>query len=84
MLLQKMVSKGEEKEQALYSRMRSSEYARQKQEQVVRRLQKKLMDVKKKNAEKIKNEMSELSRQERELEQSLVREQAQLGKVRLC
>ena len=76
-----MVTKGEEREQALFNKVRSSEYNRQQQEQVVRRLQRSLMDAKKKNAHQLKQEMSERNKQEMELEQQLIREQAVLQKV---
>ena len=78
---QKIVAKGEEKEHNLYNRVRNAEYARQKQEQQVRRMQGKLHDLKRKNAEKIKTEMTDLEKQERQMEQKLVREQAALAKV---
>ena len=77
-----MVMKGEEKEHSLYNKVRNAEYARQKQEQTVRRLQNKLNEVHKSNSEKLKNEMAELNKQEMSLQHNLIREQAQLDKVR--
>ncbi len=76
-----MVIKGEEKEHALYNKVRNAEYARQKQEQAVKRLSQKLTELKKENSIKIKQEMSELSKAEEDLEQKLVREKAALTKV---
>jgi len=78
---QKSMSKSEERELVLYNKVRNAEYARQKQEQIVKRLQSKLNDVKKLNAHKIKQEMTELSRKETELANSLQKEAAALAKV---
>ena len=79
----KMVTKGEDQEKNLYNKVRNSEYARQKQEQNVRRLQQQLADVKRKNSIKIRQELSERQRLEKEIEQSLIREKAELDKVRI-
>ena len=76
-----MVHRAEEREHNLFSRVRNAEYARQKQEQSVRKAQQELYEVKRQNAQKIKEEMSQLTKQEQELEQKLIREQAQLAKV---
>ncbi|KAK2189689.1 hypothetical protein NP493_99g01034 [Ridgeia piscesae] len=78
---QKMVGKGEDQEYNLHNRVKNAEYARQKQEQRVRKLNQQLMELKRKNAVKIKNEMTEVERSEKELEQQLLREQAELTKV---
>ena len=80
-VLQKMVGKGEDQEYSLHNRVKNAEYARQKQEQRVRKLNQQLMELKRKNAVKIKNEMTEVERSEKELEQQLLREQAELTKV---
>ena len=82
-LLQKMVGKGEDQEYNLHNRVKNAEYARQKQEQRVRKLNNQLMELKRKNAVKIKNEMTEVERSEKELEQQLIREQAELTKVNI-
>lgn len=76
-----MVSKGEEQEQNLYGKVRNAEYSRQKQEQSVRRLQQQLNEVKRKNAAKVKAEISLRNKQEMELEQLLLKEKAELDKV---
>ena len=76
-----MVHRAEEREHSLFSRVRNAEYARQKQEQSVRKAQQELYEIKRQNAQKIKEEMSQLTKQEQELEQKLLREQAQLAKV---
>ena len=76
-----MVGKGEDQEYNLHNRVKNAEYARQKQEQRVRKLNQQLMELKRKNAVKIKNEMTEVERSEKELEQQLIREQAELTKV---
>jgi hypothetical protein len=77
-----MVTKGDETEHSLYNKMRNAEYARQKQEQTVRRMQQQLADLKRKNAIRVKTELAETHREEKELEQSLIREKAELDKVR--
>lgn len=78
---QKMVTKGEDYEQNLYSRVRNAEYNRQKQEQSVRRLQQQLNELRKKNAATMTKDIAEKHRQEVELEQLLVKEKAELDKV---
>ncbi|XP_048761242.1 trichohyalin-like isoform X2 [Ostrea edulis] len=78
---QKMVTKGDEMEHSLYNKMRNAEYARQKQEQTVRRMQQQLADLKRKNAIRVKTELAETHREEKDLEQSLIREKAELDKV---
>jgi len=76
-----MVSKGEEQEQQLYSRVRAAEYDRQKQEQAVRRLQTQLAELKRRNAVVVKQTLVERNQEEEELEQALIREKAELDKV---
>lgn len=76
-----MVSKGEDLEQNLYSKVRNAEYTRQKQEQAVRRLQQSYADMKRKNSVKIRQELSERQREEKEMEQKLAKEKAELDKV---
>jgi hypothetical protein len=61
--------------------VRNAEYSRQKQDQTVRHLQGKLADVKRQNAVKLKEEAVNCQNKEREMEQKLVREQAELDKV---
>ncbi|CAC5398617.1 unnamed protein product [Mytilus coruscus] len=77
----KMVTKGEDQEKNLYNQVRNSEYARQKQEQNVRRLQQQLAELKRKNSIKIREELSERQRLEREIEQTYIREKAELDKA---
>ncbi|XP_052069048.1 trichohyalin-like [Mytilus californianus] len=77
----KMVTKGEDQEKNLYNQVRNSEYARQKQEQNVRRLQQQLAEIKRKNSIKIREELSERQRLEREIEQTYIREKAELDKA---
>jgi len=80
-----MVNKGEEQEQNLYSKVRNAEYTRQKQEQNVRRLQQQLAEARRRNAQTLKQEMTARTKQEIELEQALIKERAELDKVRnLC
>ena len=76
-----MVRRAEEREHSLFNRVRNAEYARQKQEQNLRKAQQELYDIKRQNAQKIKEEITQLDKQEQELEQKLQREQAQLAKV---
>lgn len=78
---QKMVAKGEDYEQNLYSKVRNAEYNRQKQEQSVRRLQQQLSELRKKNAATVTKEIAERHQQEVELEQLLVKEKAELDKT---
>lgn len=78
---QKKVGKAEEIEHGLYNKVRETEYDRQKKEQAVRRLQKKLYETKRQNAVKLKEEMVEAYRLERDLEQELIRQKAELDKV---
>lgn len=78
---QKMVTKGDEMEHSLYNKMRNAEYARQKQEQTVRRMQQQLAELKRKNAVRVKNELAQTHKEEKELEQTLIREKAELDKV---
>ena len=75
------MSRGEDTEHTLYQTVRNSEFYRQKQEAVVRRLQGQLSEVKRQNSVKIKEQVTELTKQEQELEQRLIREQAMLAKV---
>ncbi|ELU18781.1 hypothetical protein CAPTEDRAFT_229333 [Capitella teleta] len=77
----KEVTKGEEAEYALYNKVKNAEYARQKQEQSVRRLSNKLLEMKRVNAVKIKEEMTERTKEEQEMHQRLQREQAMLNKM---
>ena len=76
-----MVQKGEEQEYTLYNQVKSAEYARQQQEQKVKKMAAKLHEMRRNNAVKIKDEMTQLTREERELEYKLQREQAELAKV---
>lgn len=62
--------------------MRNAEYARQKQEQTVRRMQQQLAELKRKNAVRVKNELAQTHKEEKDLEQALIREKAELDKVK--
>ena len=79
-----MVVKGEDRENSLYNKVRNAEYARQKQEQLVKRLTSKLNELRKQNAVKMKTELTDQAQAEKDLEYNLIREQAQLAKVRDC
>ena len=76
-----MVNKGDDLEQSLYNKVRNAEYARQQQEQSVRRTQQALAETKRLNNLKLTQEIAERHRQEKELEQSLLKEKAELDKV---
>ena len=65
----------------LYNKVKNAEYARQKQEQTVRKLHGKLLERKRQNDEKLKKEMIEATKEQRELEYKLEREKANLSKV---
>nr|KAG5701215.1 hypothetical protein BaRGS_008591 [Batillaria attramentaria] len=78
---QKMATKDEEREQMLYNTVRESEYSRQKQDAEVRRLQQKLLAVRAQNAKKLKSEQMKCSMTEKELEQALIKERAELDKM---
>lgn len=73
---------GEEQEYALYNRVKNAEYARQKREQAVRKTQGKLLERRRDHAQKLKQEMIEMTKEERELEYQLERQKAELAKVR--
>ena len=79
--LQKVVQMGEEQEYSLYNRVKNAEYARQKREAAVRKTQTKLLDKRREHAQKLKSEMLEMTREERDLEQQLERQRAELAKV---
>ena len=79
-----MVQKGEEQEFSLYNQVKSAEYARQQQEQKVKKMAARLHEMRRSNAVKIKEEMTQLEREDRELDYKLQREQAELAKVWFC
>ncbi|XP_031559018.1 splicing regulatory glutamine/lysine-rich protein 1-like [Actinia tenebrosa] len=79
--LQKIVSKLEESEHALYNRLRAAEMQRRKQEQVVTRMMNDLGSLKRENAKKIKDAMVQCQKKEVEIEQKLLRERAELDKL---
>ena len=72
---------GEEQEYSLYNRVKNAEYARQKREQAVRKTQSKLLERRREHANELKTKMVEMTKEERELEQRLERERAELAKV---
>ncbi|XP_071808859.1 uncharacterized protein [Asterias amurensis] len=74
------VTKQEEIEHDLSTRVRTSEYARKQKEQQCKRLQQQLAELKRKNAQRIKEQMIECSQREKELEQKILREQSELFK----
>ena len=78
---QKAVHMGEEQEYSLYNRVKNAEYARQKREQAVRKTQSKLLERRREHANELKTKMVEMTKEERELEQRLERERAELAKV---
>nr|KAI8765641.1 meiosis-specific nuclear structural protein 1-like isoform X2 [Biomphalaria glabrata] len=77
----KMVNKGEEKEQSLFSTVRTAEYNRKQQEHSVHRLQNSLAEHKRINANKIKEEMVERQRNEETAQHKLLKEKSELDKV---
>ncbi|KAI8797652.1 trichohyalin isoform X1 [Biomphalaria glabrata] len=77
----KMVNKGEEKEQSLFSTVRTAEYNRKQQEHSVHRLQNSLAELKRINANKIKEEMVERQRNEETAQHKLLKEKSELDKV---
>lgn len=76
-----MVAKGEEEEHKLFSKVKESEYARQKQEQAVKRLQQKYSQTKTRHSQEMKKRLTDMVKVEKDLEQKMLREQAQLDKV---
>ncbi|XP_076454230.1 uncharacterized protein LOC143289165 [Babylonia areolata] len=77
----KMVRKDEDREQELFSAVREAEYARQKKDQEVRRLQQRLLTVRAHNQQRLKQEQLKVNQSEKELEQTLLREKAELDKA---
>ncbi|KAK0047964.1 meiosis-specific nuclear structural protein 1-like isoform X2 [Biomphalaria pfeifferi] len=77
----KMVNKGEEKEQSLFSTVRTAEYNRKQQEHSVHRLQNSLAELKRINANKIKEELVERKRNEESSQYRLLKEKSELDKV---
>ena len=78
-----MVTKDEEREQSLYNTVRESEYSRQKKDQEVRRIHQRLLSVRAHNQQKLKQEHLKVNHTEKELEQVLMKEKAELDKVSL-
>lgn len=81
-VLQKLVTKDQEREQALFASVREAEYARQQHDAEVRRLQQQLHAMRAQNAHKLKEEAVRCSRTEKELQEKLLRQKAELDKVR--
>ncbi|XP_048590371.1 trichohyalin isoform X2 [Nematostella vectensis] len=79
--LQKIVSKLEESEHALYNRVRAAEMQRRKQEQIVTRLSTDFDMLRRDNARKIKETAVQCHKKEVEIEQKLLREKAELNKL---
>jgi len=79
--LQKVVSKMEETEHALYNRVRAAEMQRRKQEQDVQRLINEMESLTKENDKRMKEMQEQFSRKKVELEQKLLREKAELAKA---
>ncbi|XP_033125100.1 trichohyalin-like [Anneissia japonica] len=77
----KEVNKLEEVEHDLFNRVRNAEYTRKQREQMCKRLKGKLLDLRRKNAETLKRQMLQCLEQEKEVEQKLLREQAELDKA---
>ena len=80
-LFQRSVSHSADAEYNLYNRIKNAEYQRQQQEQAVRKLRTKLNEVKRNNSVQLRLQMTEQERNERDLEQQLLREQAKLAQV---
>lgn len=79
--LQKVVSKMEETEHALYNRVRAADMQRRKQEQDVQRLFGELESLTKENDKRMKEMQEQYDRKKIELEQKLLREKAELAKA---
>ncbi|XP_071952628.1 uncharacterized protein [Antedon mediterranea] len=77
----KEVNKLEEMEHDLFNKVRNAEYTRKQREQMCKRLKGKLLELRRKNAETVKRQMLECLEKEKELEQKLLREQAELDKA---
>lgn len=76
------MTKDQEREQALFASVREAEYARQQHDAEVRRLQQQLHAMRAQNAHKLKEEAVRCSRTEKELQEKLLRQKAELDKVR--
>ncbi|XP_022112149.1 trichohyalin-like [Acanthaster planci] len=74
------VTKQEEIEHDLSTRVRTSEYARKQREQQCKRMQQQLAELRRKNDQRLKQQMIECYQKEKELEQKLLREQSELYK----
>ncbi|XP_077999238.1 uncharacterized protein LOC144452101 [Glandiceps talaboti] len=74
------VNKQEEIEQDLYNKVRQAEYSRKQKEQLCKRITGKLDEIKRLNSIKMKEQAVECLRQEKDVEQKLQREQAELYK----
>ncbi|XP_002735399.1 uncharacterized protein LOC100377077 [Saccoglossus kowalevskii] len=74
------VNKHEEVEQELYNKVRQAEYSRKQKEQTCKRLHNKLQEMKRNNSITMKEHAVECLRKEKELDQKLQREQADLYK----
>lgn len=75
------MTKQEEIEYNLSNRVRDAELNRKQREQTCKRLMSKLLEMRRKNAAKLKQEMVEMSKEEKALEQKILREQSYLFKV---
>ncbi len=75
------MTKLEEIEHDLSNKVRAAEYTRKQKEQSCRRMGNQLAELKRRNQQKMKQIMLECLAGERDLEQKILREQAELYKV---
>ena len=75
------MKKDEDFEHDLFTKVRNAEYSRQKKEQDVKRLAAALAEAKRVNAVKLKQEMLDKQKEEKDLEQELAKHQADLSRV---
>ena len=68
-------------EKSLYSDFRDSDLKFQNAAQEVHKLQNRLLDQRRQNAEKIKNEMTEVNQEEQTMLQQLLKKQAEMNKL---
>jgi len=78
------VLKGEQQENNLYHKLREAEQTSHQLEQSVRNYEQHFMETRRSNAARIKEEMTEMAKQEAEIEQTLLKERASLHKVDDC
>lgn len=82
--LQAVINKELQQAQVLSTRLRGAEYTRQQQDQVVQQLKQNLAKVKRIHDDQVTQDMTERRNREEQLNQQLVRERAELNRVRFC